>query len=111
MKVREVNFEPSSRVEDISIGITFGLKNSSLEQSNEAHQYIDPVPFPHTDLEKLIMVGITEGKRSRGRLPIRWIDQVKDSSSSKLYTVIREARDRNRWKQIVLSKCFLAENT
>ncbi|XP_049875569.1 uncharacterized protein LOC126373453 [Pectinophora gossypiella] len=34
-----------------------------------------------------------------------WTDQVKDSSSSKLYTVVREALDRNRWRQIVRSRC------
>lgn len=36
----------------------------------------------------------TEGKRSHGRSPTRWSDQV-----------IRDELDRNRWKQIIRSRC------
>lgn len=67
--------------------------------------------FGHTvrrgdeSLEKLIVVGNTEGKRSRGRSPTRWTDQVKDSSSSKFYAVVRDALDRDRWRQIIRSRC------
>lgn len=68
--------------------------------------------FGHTvrrgdeSLEKLIVVGSTEGKRSRGRSPTRWTDQVKDSSSSEFYAVVRDALDRNRWRQIIRSRCY-----
>ncbi|CAF4768310.1 unnamed protein product [Pieris macdunnoughi] len=79
----------------------------------EAYQYIDPNPTSYTicqqrilsyyhkmrrgneTLEKLITVRNTEAKRSSGRSPTRWTDQVKDSSPSKLYTVIREELDKN----------------
>lgn len=42
--------------------------------------------FGHTirtggeNLEKLIVVGDTKGKRSHGRSPMKWTNQVKDSS-------------------------------
>ncbi|CAF4874474.1 unnamed protein product [Pieris macdunnoughi] len=43
----------------------------------------------------------------RGHSPTRWTDQVRDSSLSKLYTVVRDALDRNRRKRIVR---FLADH-
>ncbi|KPJ21589.1 hypothetical protein RR48_00303 [Papilio machaon] len=54
-------------------------------------------------LEKIIVVGNTDGKRSRGRSPIRWSDQVKGQSSSDFYAVVRDALDRSRWKRIIYS--------
>ncbi|KAL0833060.1 hypothetical protein ABMA28_001173 [Loxostege sticticalis] len=56
-------------------------------------------------LEKLIIVGNTEGKRARGRYPTRWTDQVKDTCSSKFCSIVREAMDRTRWRAIIHSKC------
>jgi IS30 family transposase len=49
------------------------------------------------------LIGKTAEKRSRGRSPTRWTDQVKISSFSKLYTVVRDAQDRNWWRQIIRS--------
>lgn len=51
-------------------------------------------------LEKLIVFGKTEGIRMLGRAPTRWTDHVK----YKFYTVIRNALDRNRRRQITRSQ-------
>ena len=53
-------------------------------------------------LEKLVIVGNIEGKRSRGRAPTRWSDQVKRATSLHgFYEVVRAASDRSRWRRIV----------
>lgn len=46
-------------------------------------------------LEKLIIDGNTEGKRLQGHSPTEQTDQLKDSLSSKFYTVVTYAVERN----------------
>jgi hypothetical protein len=54
------------------------------------------------NLEKLVVVGGVEGKRTRGRLPTRWSDQEKEGSfSTKISQAVR-AMDRNRWRDIIM---------
>jgi hypothetical protein len=55
------------------------------------------------NLEKLIVVGEVEDKRTRGRSPTRWSDQVKEgSSSSKFRQAVRATMDRDRWRDIIM---------
>ena len=56
------------------------------------------------NLEKLIMVGNTEGKRSRGRSPTRWTDQMMDSPATKFHNIVRHAMNRSRWRQKIYSE-------
>lgn len=51
----------------------------------------------------LIVVGNKERIRLLSRARNRWAEQIKDSSFSIFYAVVRNALDRNRWRQIV---CF-----
>lgn len=55
-------------------------------------------------LEKLVIVGNTEGKRSRGRSPTRWSDQLKTTKATKFYDVVSIASDRSRWRQFVRAR-------
>jgi len=50
-----------------------------------------------SSLEKLVI----EGKRSRGRTPMCWIDQIKAITGYQLREVIRSAENREIWKRIV----------
>jgi len=50
-----------------------------------------------SSLEKLII----EGKRSRGRTPMGWIDQIKTITGYSLGEAIRSAENRELWKGIV----------
>ncbi|KAL4098550.1 hypothetical protein QTP88_023137 [Uroleucon formosanum] len=54
-----------------------------------------------SSLEKLVTVGKIEGKRSRGRTPMRWIDQIKAITGYLLGEAIRSAESREIWKGIV----------
>jgi hypothetical protein len=52
-------------------------------------------------LEKMMIEGKIEGKRSRGRTPMRWIDQIKTITGYPLEEAIRSAENRELWKEIV----------
>jgi len=54
-----------------------------------------------SSLEKLIIEGKIEGKRSRGRTPMRWIDQIKTVTGYPLEEAIRSGENRELWKEIV----------
>lgn len=49
------------------------------------------------------MLGRVEGKRSRGRAPYRWSDQVKEVLNLPITTALRLAEDRNSWRSLVRS--------
>ena len=53
-------------------------------------------------LEKIIMQGLVEGSRHRGRPRARWIDKIKTTSGfASLRSLYSIARDRTRWRAIV----------
>ena len=48
-------------------------------------------------MEKTLMLGMTEGRRRRGRQRLRWLDSITDSmnmSSSKLQKIVK---DKEAW--------------
>lgn len=49
-------------------------------------------------LEKLIIIGNVEGKRTWDLSPTKWIDQLKKNNFS---ITMKIATDRNRWRQFV----------
>lgn len=54
-----------------------------------------------SSLEKLVIEGKIEEKRSRRRTPMRWIDQIKAITGYPLGEAIRSAENREIWKGIV----------
>lgn len=55
------------------------------------------------NLEKLVVTGKVEGKRARGRSPMRWSDQIRTTLDSTVYDALRVAEDRLRWRKIIKS--------
>lgn len=56
---------------------------------------------PGENLEKLVVQGKVEGKRSRGRSPKRWLDQIEEMTDRKLERLVRDAEDREEWRAMV----------
>lgn len=55
------------------------------------------------NLERTIITGNVPGKRSRGRAPARWSDQIKDLTGGDLYSAMRAAENRKDWRRFVLT--------
>jgi len=51
-------------------------------------------------IEKDIIQGKVEGKRSRGRPPIRYIDQIKNLTQISMSENIRNTENREFWRNI-----------
>ncbi|CAH0691675.1 unnamed protein product [Spodoptera exigua] len=54
-------------------------------------------------LEKLLITGKVEGKRPRGRSPIRWTDQIRTTLKTTVHDALHSAADRNRWRRVIRS--------
>ncbi|CAH2227199.1 jg14603 [Pararge aegeria aegeria] len=51
------------------------------------------------NLEKIVVTGKVEGKRPRGRSPIRWSDQIRTALDTKV--ALNVAQSRVKWHKIV----------
>ncbi|KAJ8726616.1 hypothetical protein PYW07_001314 [Mythimna separata] len=68
-------------------------------------QYFGHIARKESDnLERLIVTGKVDGKRARERSPIRWFDQIRAALNSTIYGALHNAKDRNRWRNIVRAK-------
>ena len=52
-------------------------------------------------LAKMIMEGMVEGKRGRGRPEKQWIDNIKEWTMLEISEIMKKARDREQWRLIV----------
>ena len=54
-----------------------------------------------TSMELLIVTGNANGRRSRGRSPTRWTDQICEITESRLQEAVHIAENREQWRRIV----------
>ena len=52
-------------------------------------------------LEKIIVQGMMEGHRRRGRQKTRWIDGIRDYTGLSVTAAYRRAQDRRSWNDII----------
>ena len=53
------------------------------------------------NLEKVIMFGKVEGKRSRGRQRLRWTDGIISLTKMSIYSCYTKAQDRHEWRNFI----------
>ncbi|CAH2107939.1 unnamed protein product [Euphydryas editha] len=65
-------------------------------------EYFDHIARKDNDnLERLMITGKIEGKRPRGRSPIRWSDQIRTSLGITFKDALKGAENRKRWRDII----------
>ena len=55
----------------------------------------------HQSLEKDIMLGITGGARKKGKLRMRWMDDIKSVTGLSLNDLNELVKDREKWRTLV----------
>ncbi|CAH2254798.1 jg15382 [Pararge aegeria aegeria] len=82
--------------------ITRSLSATCRKPVKRILEYFGHIPRRDGDnLEKIVVTGEVEGKRPRGRSPIRLSDQIRSALDTKVHTALNVAQSRVKWHKIV----------
>ena len=86
-----------------SVLLEIGVKNSLFNVAvKQKLQYFGHIARREGDnLEKLIMFGKVEGKRSRGRQKLRWTDGIATLTKRSIYSCYNKAQNRYEWRNFI----------
>ena len=60
----------------------------------------------HDSVQRDLLEGSVEGKRSRGRPITTWMDNIKEWTNISMREVVTVALDRNNWKMVIAANVF-----
>ncbi|CAH2268391.1 jg15845 [Pararge aegeria aegeria] len=79
-----------------------GVTRLDKIKNEEYFEYFDDIARRDGEnLEKIVVTGKVEGKRPRGRSPIRWSDKIRTARDTKAHIALLVAKSRVKWHKIV----------